>query len=122
MNEQDVRSDPYFKSDWDPDLFYSHNLITHLGVYRADIVHDIGGFRIGYEGSQDYDLAIRVASRVRPEQIRHIPRVLYHWRVHDGSTAAADSGSKPYAYEAALKTLNEHLASNGRRSNTTAPG
>lgn len=113
INKNSERIDPYFKPDWNPDLFCSHNLITHLGVYRTSIVREIGGFRLGYEGSQDYDLARRVIERITPAQIRHIPRVLYHWRIHDKSTAAGGAGNKLYAYEAAQKTLCEYLAPKG---------
>ncbi|MDI9699082.1 glycosyltransferase family 2 protein [Burkholderia cenocepacia] len=100
------RSDPYFKSDWNPDLFFSHNMISHLGVYRTSLLREIGGFRIGYEGSQDYDLALRCIKISQPNQIRHIPRVLYHWRVHHGSTASNPT-AKSYAYDAALNALND---------------
>lgn len=113
VDESGRRFDPYFKPDWNQDLFYSHNLITHLGIYRTDIVREIGGFREGYEGSQDYDLALRFIEKISPAQIRHIPRVLYHWRAHEQSTAASKRGNKLYAYEAAKKALNEHLALKG---------
>ena len=61
-----ARTMAYFKCDWNYDLFLSHNLITHLGVYRADLVRDIGGFREGFEGAQDYDLALRFIERIEP--------------------------------------------------------
>ena len=106
------RIDPYFKSNWNPELFLGHNLISHLGVYRTEIMKAIGGFRSGYEGSQDYDLAARFIERIRPEQIVHIPRVLYHWRVLPGSTSMG-IGEKPYALIASEKALNEHLSRRG---------
>ncbi len=99
---------PYFKCDWNYDLFLAHNLITHLGVYRADIVREIGGFREGFEGAQDYDLALRFIERIRPAQIRHIPRVLYHWRMLPGSTSVG-AGEKDYAAERARLAVEEHL-------------
>nr|WP_294511207.1 glycosyltransferase [uncultured Rhodopila sp.] len=74
------RSRPYFKPGWNPDLIAGHNLISHLGVYRRALVERIGGFRIGFEGSQDYDLALRAVAETRPDGIVHIPEVLYHWR------------------------------------------
>jgi O-antigen biosynthesis protein len=104
-----VRTLPYFKCDWNYDLFLAHNLVTHLGVYRADIVRDIGGFREGFEGAQDYDLALRFIERIEPAQIRHIPRVLYHWRMLAGSTSVG-AGEKSYAAERARVAVNEHLA------------
>lgn len=106
------RSDPYFKCDWNQDLFYSHNMICHLGVYRTEMVRTLGGFREGYEGAQDYDLALRCIERIDPRHIVHIPRVLYHWRMHPGSTAAG-RGAKPYALEAGEKAINEHLQRRG---------
>lgn len=108
ITEADRRFEPYFKCDWNEDLFYSHNLITHLGVYRADLLNNIGGFREGLEGAQDYDLALRCVARVEPKQIHHIPRVLYHWRSHAGSTAQA-ADTKPYALMAGEKALNEYF-------------
>ena len=103
-----VRQDPYFKPDWNPDLFLSHNLISHLGVYRTALLREINGFRIGYEGSQDYDLALRCIEKLQPKQIIHIPRVLYHWRIHSLSTAASIT-AKPYATLSAEKALNDYL-------------
>jgi glycosyltransferase involved in cell wall biosynthesis len=102
------RSGPYFKPDWNEFLFRSQNMISHLGVYRRDLVAEVGGFRLGFEGSQDYDLALRCVELIEPTQIIHIPRVLYHWRAHSGSTAKAGD-QKPYAAEAGLRALKEHL-------------
>lgn len=103
------RIDPYFKCDWNPELFLGHNLISHFGVYRTDHIRAIEGFRVGYEGSQDYDLAARIIERIEPSQIVHIPRILYHWRMLPGS-AAMGTSEKPYALLASEKALNEHLA------------
>jgi GT2 family glycosyltransferase len=115
LDFDEVRILPYFKSDWNYDLFLSHNLITHLGVYRTDVVRAVGGFREGFEGGQDYDLALRFIERIEPRQIRHIPRVLYHWRMLRGSTAIG-AGEKDYAAERARRAIDEHL----RRTGTAA--
>lgn len=112
LNEVGRRCDPYFKCDWNADLFYSHNLITHLGAYRSDLLNAIGGFKVGLEGAQDYDLALRCVECIEPKQIHHIPRVLYHWRMHAASTAQS-AGSKPYAMLAGETALNEHLQRQG---------
>lgn len=112
LNAAGHRFYPYFKSDWNPSLFLSHNLISHLGVYRTQLVREVGGFRVGFEGSQDYDLAARCVEKLRPEQIVHIPRVLYHWRVVPGSTSERIEG-KPYALTASERALNEHLMRQG---------
>ncbi len=102
------RYDPYFKSDWNPDLFLSHNMFSHLGVYKRDLVISLSGLRPGFEGSQDYDLALRCIERVSASQIHHIPHVLYHWRVLPGSTALS-TDEKPYAMLAGERALREHL-------------
>ncbi|MDR3532308.1 MAG: glycosyltransferase [Rhodopila sp.] len=74
------RSMPYFKPDWSPELMMGQNLISHLGVYRRSLLERVGGFRIGLEGSQDYDLALRAVAETTPDRIAHIPSILYHWR------------------------------------------
>lgn len=106
------RFNPYFKSDWNPSLFLGHNLISHLGVYRTQLMREVGGFRVGFHGSQDYDLAARCVERLRADQIVHIPRVLYHWRIIPGSTSES-IGNKPYALTASEQALNEHLMRQG---------
>ena len=109
IDEEGTRSNPFFKPDWNPELFLGQNYINHLGVYRADLLREIGGFREGFEGSQDYDLALRCVERLRPEQVRHVPRVLYHWRMVSGSLAAVPD-AKPYAKDAARRAIAEHCA------------
>ena len=108
LDEQGRRFDPYFKSDWNPDLFYSHNLISHLGVYKTELIRQVGGFRVGLEGSQDYDLALRIIEKLQDVQIRHIPRVLYHWRAILGSTARSPD-QKDYAEVAARRAIQDHF-------------
>jgi glycosyltransferase involved in cell wall biosynthesis len=112
INENGSRFDPYFKPDFNKDLFLSQNMISHLGVYKTDIVRKIGGFRKGFEGSQDYDLALRFIEQINPSAIVHIPHILYHWRAIEGSTAVAVD-NKGYAYDAGLKALEEHLQRTG---------
>ena len=106
------RREPYFKSEWNEDLFYSHNMICHLGVYRSKLVQELGGLREGFEGAQDYDLALRCLERIDAGQIVHIPRVLYHWRIYPGSTASG-AVDKPYSLSAGEKAINEHLQRGG---------
>jgi glycosyltransferase involved in cell wall biosynthesis len=108
IDTEGKRSDPYFKSDFNYDLFLCQNMISHLGVYKTNVIRELGGFREGLEGSQDYDLALRVIERLHPSQIRHIPRVLYHWRILEKSTAASIE-AKPYARNAAMRAVKEHL-------------
>jgi O-antigen biosynthesis protein len=83
------RHDPYFKCEFNRELLLAQNMISHLGVYRRNLVMELGGFREGLEGAQDWDLALRVVNRVPPEHILHIPHVLYHWRTSAGRTASA---------------------------------
>ena len=106
------RSDPTFKPDWSPDLLMSTNYISHLGVYRKSIVDAIGGFRVGYEGAQDYDLVLRFTEHTDKMRIAHIAKVLYHWRMLESSTAS-DPHSKSYAFTAGRKALESTLERRG---------
>ena len=112
LDAQNRRSEPYFKSDWNPELVLAQNFISHLSVYRTDLIRRLGGFRIGLEGSQDYDLALRCIEQIRPKEIEHLPWVLYHWRAGDQSTASSAT-AKPYAQEAARRAVQEHLERTG---------
>ena len=98
--------DPNFKPDFSIDLFRSHNYITHFFVVKKKIVDEIGGFRPEFDGSQDYDLMFRCIEKA--DSIKHIPMILYHWRVHMNSVAG-DPSSKMYAYEAGKRAIEEHL-------------
>jgi glycosyltransferase involved in cell wall biosynthesis len=108
IDNSGVRFEPYFKCGWNVDLFYSQNMFSHLGVFRADLLCKSGGFREGFEGSQDYDLTLRCIEFIEPKHIHHIPRVLYHWRAHAKSTANA-TNAKPYAVLAGERAINEHF-------------
>ncbi len=107
------RIDPYFKSDFNYHLFLGHNMISHFGVYHTDTLREIGGFRKGLEGSQDYDLALRVLEKISVDQIYHIPYPLYHWRMTQQS-AAKDLNVKPYAINAGEQAISEHLSRTGK--------
>lgn len=113
VDEKGRRFDPYFKADWNYDLFLSHNCISHLGVYSRALVESVGGFRLGYEGSQDWDLALRCIETLDDSQIGHVPHILYHWRAIPGSTALGP-GEKSYAHYAAMKSIQSHLDRIGR--------
>jgi GT2 family glycosyltransferase len=108
IDDQGRRLAPYFKPDFDPLLILGQNYFSHLCMIRTDLVHQVGGFREGFEGSQDWDLVLRVLEIVQPEQVVHVPHVLYHWRVHPGSTASSVS-AKPYVVEASRRVVQEHL-------------
>ena len=108
IDEEGNRYHPYFKPDWNPDLFLSQNLVTHLCVCRSRLVREINGFREGYEGAQDWDLVMRIVEQIPATHIRHLPYVLYHWRAIPGSTALGRD-QKTYATDAQHKLLTSHL-------------
>lgn len=112
INEKGIRCIPYFKCAFNPELMLAHNMVSHLGCYRTAEMRAIGGFREGFEGSQDYDLALRIIERVRPDQIVHIPHVLYHWRITPHSTASGLE-AKSYAQNATIRAITEHLERRG---------
>ena len=103
-------SDPNFKPDFSLDLLRSQNYITHLFVVRTSILKQIGGFRKEFDGAQDYDVILRCAEQA--EKIAHVPKILYHWRMIDGSTAS-DPKTKMYCYEAGRNAIAEHLKREG---------
>lgn len=108
IDEAGRRFEPFCKPAWNPDLFLAQNYLSHLGVYRTDLLRRAGGFRQGFEGSQDYDLAIRCVAATRAEHIRHIPFILYHWRAIAGSTSLS-TDQKGYAEDAAVRALSEYF-------------
>jgi glycosyltransferase involved in cell wall biosynthesis len=108
IDVEDRRFDPYFKPDWNPDLNHGQNYTSHLSVYRTELIRSLGGFRKGYEGSQDWDLLLRAVERIPASSIRHIPKLLYHWRAVPGSTAFQLT-EKSYPTEAARMALEDHF-------------
>lgn len=108
ISEDGTRFDPYFKPDFSRELLRSQNYLNHLTVHRTGNVRAVGGWRPGFEGSQDYDLILRICERVGFKNVRHIPKVLYHWRAIRGSTASAQT-EKDYAFDAGLRALREHV-------------
>jgi O-antigen biosynthesis protein len=96
---------PFYKPDWSPERLRSQNYCCHFSVFRAELIRQIGGFRPGFDGSQDYDIILRATERAR--EVVHIPFVLYHWRqLH--TSVAGDPTNKPYAYEAGRRAIQEH--------------
>ncbi|CAB3976048.1 family 2 glycosyl transferase [Burkholderia cenocepacia] len=120
LNERGQRTAPYFKCDWNPALFRTQNLFSHLGVIETALVRQAGGFRRGFEGSQDYDLALRCVEIAGDDSVVHIPHVLYHWRITASSTAGT-SQAKPYASTAARRSIEEHLARSGIAATVEQP-
>ena len=98
--------EPHFKPDYSPDTLMGMNYICHLSCLRTSLVREIGGFRKEYDGSQDYDLFLRILDKTK--KIYHVPRILYHWRETPSSTSLA-LGNKSYAYIAGKKALEDTL-------------
>jgi O-antigen biosynthesis protein len=98
--------DAFCKPDWSPERLRGHMYCGHLSVFRATVLEQVHGFQETFDGSQDYDLILRVTEIAR--RIVHIPEVLYHWRILSGSVAG-DTEAKPYAYDAALRAIQAHF-------------
>ena len=116
---QATRRDPHFKPDFAIDTLRSNNYITHLSVFKKELMDKLGGFRDKYNGAQDFDIIMRACEESK--KIIHIPKVLYHWRVHPNSTAMV-ADAKPYAYEAGIKVIEDHLERQGLKAKVTHGG
>ena len=102
--------EPHIKPDFSAELLLCHNYMSHLGVINRKLIEMVGGWTIGLEGAQDYDLYLRVLEQT--DLVCHIPRVLYHWRKLPGSTAAEFS-EKSYAQEAGRRSVELAIARRG---------
>ena len=100
------RCKPFFKPDWSPEILFSVNYISHFSVIRKKIIEEAGKFRLGFEGSQDYDLFLRVIEKTN--NIEHIPKILYHWRMIPGSTAS-DVNAKDKTHLNGINALQDYL-------------
>lgn len=108
ITKEGKRIHPFFKPGFNFDLLFSRNTINHLGVYKRSLLQEIGGLRKEYDGSQDYDLALRVVEKSNINQIYHIPKILYHWRTLETSVAH-DPSNKEYAFNAAKRALEDYF-------------
>lgn len=125
VDENGNRYEPHFKPEYSPYLLLGQNYISHLTAMRRKLVSDLGGLRVGYEGAQDHDLLIRAIPYLSERNVVRIPRVLYHWRAIEGSTASTPD-AKGYTNAAAVKAVQDYLdqyepgaiAKAGRGSNT----
>lgn len=108
LNQHGNRFNPYFKTAWNPILMLSQNYCCHFSVMERALVQSIGGFDSRKNGAQDWDLILRATDACRYEDIRHIPKILYHWRLSDRSTAQS-TAAKPYVLEAQKQTVLDHL-------------
>jgi GT2 family glycosyltransferase len=121
LGDSGKRVAPYFKCDWNEDLFLSCNMACHLGVFKTVLLRQIGGFRVGFEGAQNWDLVLRCLGEIEPGKIRHIPRVLYHRRSHAGSTGESIA-AKPYGFDVGERALTESLVRRGISARVEAVG
>jgi len=105
------RLKPLFKPQWSPEILLCANYLCHFNVIAAEHIRAIGGWREETDGAQDWDLFLRVSTRAK--NIRHLPRVLYHWREIATSVSGAGLAAKPYAEEAQLRTVRDHCRRQG---------
>lgn len=101
-----VHSAPFFKPDWSPERLRTQMYTCHFSVLRRSLVEEVGGFDEEFEGSQDWDLVLRVTERA--QTVVHVPRVLYHWRMLETSAAGSGEAAKPWAFEAGARAVQAH--------------
>jgi GT2 family glycosyltransferase len=106
INRAGHHSRPFFKPDWSPERMRTQMYSCHLSVLRRSLVEEVGGFDSAFEGSQDWDLVLKVTERARA--VLHVPRVLYHWRMLETSAAGGGEEAKPWAYEAGKRAVQAH--------------
>jgi GT2 family glycosyltransferase len=111
IDEAGRHQGPFFKPDWSPERMRTQMYTCHLSVMRRSLVEEVGGFDAEFEGSQDWDLVLRVTERAR--QIVHLPRVLYYWRTLATSTAGGGEDAKPWAFEAGTRAIQAHCDRTG---------
>jgi O-antigen biosynthesis protein len=109
IDSEGQRSNPHFKTDWNRDLLLSENFVSHVTVYRSSILRQLGGFRSGYEGQEDYDLALRATERMAEHRIRHIPLILYHRHLDHALCPGPGGGENGTSSENARKAIREHF-------------
>jgi len=107
-----IRKGPFFKPAWSPHMFMEMNYTNHLSVIRRDLIDEVGGLKTEMNGAQDYDLLLRIHALGRPMNVCHIPKVLYHWREAEHSTAR-DISTKSYAIDAGRTALGQYLQAIG---------
>lgn len=104
-------SGPFFKPDWSPERLRTQMYTCHLSVLRRSLVEEVGGFDPEFEGSQDWDLVLKVSERARA--VLHVPKVLYHWRTLASSAAGGGEAAKPWAFEAGRRAVQAHCERSG---------
>jgi glycosyltransferase involved in cell wall biosynthesis len=110
-------SNPFYKPGWSPQLHLQVNYTTHFSFYRTEVLRSIGGFQIGYEGSQDHDVMLRMVEKTT-DPVVHIPLCLYEWRVHANSTAS-NIAAKPYAVTSGIRCVSDAIERKNRSASVT---
>jgi GT2 family glycosyltransferase len=111
IDEKGRHLSPFLKPDWSPERMRTQMYTCHLSVLRRSVVAEVGGFHADFEGAQDWDLILRVTERART--VLHVPRVLYHWRGLETSTAGGGEDAKPWAFEAGTRAIQAHCERTG---------
>jgi GT2 family glycosyltransferase len=111
IDSSGIHSSPFFKPDWSPERMRTQMYTCHLSVLRRSLVEEVGGFDPEFEGSQDWDLVLKVTERARA--VVHVPRVLYHWRTLETSAAGGGEAAKPWAFEAGRRAVQAHCDRTG---------
>lgn len=106
VDDLGIHSAPFFKPDWSPERMRTQMYTCHFSVLRRSLVEAVGGFDPEFEGSQDWDLVLKVTERARA--VAHVPRVLYHWRMLETSAAGGGEAAKPWAFEAGKRAVQAH--------------
>jgi GT2 family glycosyltransferase len=106
IDPQGRHTQAFFKPNWSPERFRTQMYTCHLSVLRRSLVEEVGGFDAEFNGSQDWDLVLKVTERARA--VAHVPEILYHWRMVAGSAAGEGEAAKPWAYEAGQRTIQAH--------------
>jgi GT2 family glycosyltransferase len=124
IDEAGHHDGPFFKPDWSPERMRTQMYTCHLSVLRRSLVEEVGGFDPDYEGSQDWDLVLKVTERAR--RVVHVPRILYHWRTLPTSTAGGGEAAKPWAFDAGTRAIQAHCERIGLKAEAVrdleAPG
>jgi GT2 family glycosyltransferase len=111
IDREGRHSAPFFKPDWAPERLRTQMYTCHLSVLRRTLVEEVGGFDPEFEGSQDWDLVLKVGERARG--VVHVPRILYHWRTLESSAAGGGEAAKPWAFEAGTRAVQAHCERTG---------
>ncbi|MCI8277641.1 MAG: glycosyltransferase [Clostridia bacterium] len=113
INDDKIRSNPYFKPDFSKETLECNNYITHFCLVKTELLKEVGGLNEEFNGAQDFDLVLRITEKAK--NIVHIPKILYHWRINKNSTARV-ADTKPYAYEAGKRVVESYLERNNKKA------